>query len=238
MNYTKIRENIWQIADDNGVYCTLIKGNELAILMDTGFGRQDLRTFIEEHVQTAYIVINSHGHPDHIGGNRQFDKIYACGSAFDEISYYTNQISDTPVEYELKPLRIGQVLELGGIHAEVISLAGHTKGSIGLLIPEERILLAGDALNPCLWMFNYGAMPISQLKQTMTAAKELPFDVYLFGHSDKMLPKQMLDVHLKNIETIRIETSIKSETLGMETYESTYEENGLQSVIVYDKELL
>lgn len=25
--YTKIRENIWQIAEDNGVYCTLVKGS-------------------------------------------------------------------------------------------------------------------------------------------------------------------------------------------------------------------
>lgn len=138
----------------------------------------------------------------------------------------------------MKNLVIGQVLDLGGIHAEVISLAGHTKGSIGLLIPEERLLLAGDALNSCLWMFNYGALPISQLQQTLASVKALSFDTYLFGHSDKEIPKQMLDVHLKNIETMQIETSIKSETLGMETYESTYEENGLQSVIVYDKELL
>lgn len=237
MNYTKIRENIWQIAD-NDVYCTLIKGSKLAILMDTGFGKQNLKAFIDKHVQTAYMVVNSHGHPDHIGGNSQFDEVYVSKSAFDEIVHYTKEISDTPIAYELKILEIGQNIDLGGIHAEVISLAGHTKGSIGLLIPEERLLLAGDALNPCLWMFNYGALPINQLRQTLTAVKELPFDTYLYGHSNMELPKQMLDVHLKNIETMRIETSIKSETLGMETYENTYEENGLQSVIVYDKELL
>lgn len=68
MNYTKIRENIWQIEDDNGVYCTLVKGSKLAILWDTGFGKTELKAFVEENVRTEYMVINSHGHPDHIGG--------------------------------------------------------------------------------------------------------------------------------------------------------------------------
>lgn len=34
--YTKIRENIWQIAEDDGVCCTLIQGSERAVLIDTG----------------------------------------------------------------------------------------------------------------------------------------------------------------------------------------------------------
>ena len=238
MNYTEIRENIWQIADDDGGYCTLVKGNKLAVLWDTGFGKQNLKGFIEGHVQTKYIAINSHGHPDHIGGNRQFERIYAGESALDEIIYYTKEISDIPIDYKLEILKIGQVLDLGGIHAEVISLAGHTRGSIGLLIPEKQLLLAGDAFNPCLWMFNYGAMPICQLKNTLSSVRQLPFDTYLCGHSDQEIPRHMLDVHLKNIESMRIETSRKSITLGMETYESIYEEDGLQSVIVYAEELL
>lgn len=46
--YEKIRDNIWQIAEDNGVYCTLIKGNKLAVLVDTGYGKRDLRGYIEK----------------------------------------------------------------------------------------------------------------------------------------------------------------------------------------------
>ncbi|MCM1179835.1 MAG: hypothetical protein NC347_06245 [Clostridium sp.] len=37
--YTKIRDKIWQVQDDDGVYCTLVKGRDLAVLVDTGFGR-------------------------------------------------------------------------------------------------------------------------------------------------------------------------------------------------------
>lgn len=238
MNYTKIRENIWQIEDDNGVYCTLVKGSKLAILWDTGFGKTELKAFVEENVQTEYMVINSHGHPDHIGGNGQFDVIYAAEAAFDEIEYYTKELSGSPINYELKPLNVGQVLDLGGLHTEVVSLAGHTRGSIGLLIAEERLLLAGDAMNPCLWLFNYGALPINQLKTTLEKAFELPFDTYLFGHSDKEMPKELIAVHLKNIASMSVEKSTKSVTIGTDTLECAYEENGLRSVIVYTEDLL
>lgn len=86
--YTKIRENIWQIEDDMGVRCTLLKGSELAVLIDTGYGERDLRHFVEENVSTPYMVINSHGHPDHIGGNHWFDTIYAIKEEWDVILHF------------------------------------------------------------------------------------------------------------------------------------------------------
>lgn len=76
--YTRIRNNIWQIAEDRGVYCTLVKGSDMAMLIDTGYGNRNLRAFVEEHITTPYMVVNSHGHPDHIGGNRWFDTIWAA----------------------------------------------------------------------------------------------------------------------------------------------------------------
>lgn len=45
----------------------MVKGTESAILIDTGYGKRNLRAFVEEHITTPYMVINSHGHPDHIG---------------------------------------------------------------------------------------------------------------------------------------------------------------------------
>ena len=53
--YTEIRNNIWQIREDAGVYCTLIKGRELAVLIDTGYGHRTLRAFVEKHISTPYM---------------------------------------------------------------------------------------------------------------------------------------------------------------------------------------
>lgn len=90
-SYTKIREYIWQIAEDRGVYCTLIKGENLAVLVDTGFGHRNLRNFVEKEIKTPYMVINSHGHPDHIGGNHWFGDVYAAKEEWDVISHFEGQ---------------------------------------------------------------------------------------------------------------------------------------------------
>ena len=45
-------DHIWQIAEDKGVYCTLVKGSELAVLIDTGYGKRNLRAFIEKLISS------------------------------------------------------------------------------------------------------------------------------------------------------------------------------------------
>lgn len=44
-------------------------------------------------------------------------------------------------------------ISLGNLNMIVISLAGHTKGSVGFIVPEEDILISRDALNEGLWLF-------------------------------------------------------------------------------------
>lgn len=228
--YTKIRNNIWQIAEDDGVYCTLVKGSELAVLIDTGYGKRDLRNFIEKNISTPYIVINSHGHPDHIGGNYRFDTVYAMKEEWDVIKNFE---ANMHTSYALKEIQIGQQISLGDINIEVVSLAGHTKGSIGFIILEEKILIAGDALNEGLWLFNYGSLSMRQLYETIKVTIGLDFVSYLCGHSDKTYKKEKLFAHIKNIENLKVDESTKKNTIGFETYCSKYEDSNGKSEIVF-----
>lgn len=238
MDYKMIRENIWQIADDHGVYCTLVKGERIAILWDTGYGNSDLKEFVEGHVSTDYMVMNSHGHPDHIGGNSHFGCIYARKEEWDVIEHFAMETTGKAPDYLLKELKEGDIFDLGGIQAKVIFMEGHTKGSIGLLIEQERLLLAGDAINDHLWMFNYGAMPISRLKEMLERLKEQPFDTFLCGHFESELPKSIVDAHLKNIAVLKMDQKTKCNTIGFETYVSTYEGQEGRSVIVFSEDVL
>lgn len=231
--YTKIRDNIWQILDDNGVYCTLVQGSEMAVLIDTGYGTRDLRAFIEETVSTPYMVINSHGHPDHIGGNYRFDTIYALKEEWDVIKYFEEKDCLT---YNLKEIYIGEKISLGNIHLEVISLAGHTKGSVGFIVPEEKLLIAGDALNGSLWLFNYGSLSMKQLYETIKTTLQLDFTSYLCGHSNKEYKKERLYSHLRNIESLKIDESTKQNTIGFETYCSEYEDSTGKSEIIFTED--
>lgn len=228
--YTKIRENIWQIAEDDGVYCTLIKGSEMAVLIDTGYGKRNLKTFVEANIVTPYIVINSHGHPDHIGGNHWFDRVYALKEEWDVIKYFEE---NKPEEYALEEIQIGQRISLGNLNIVVICLAGHTKGSVGVIVEEEGILISGDALNEGLWLFNYGSLSMLDLYETIKATMELDFSTYLCGHSNEEYNKEKLISHIKNIENLKIDSRTKQDTIGFETYSSEYEDVRGKSQIVF-----
>lgn len=228
--YTKIRENIWQIAEDDGVCCTLVKGSKMAVLIDTGYGRRNLRAFIEENVTTPYIVINSHGHPDHIGGNHWFDTVYSLRKEWDVIKHFEE---NGPKLYNLKEIQIGQHISLGDLNIVVVSLAGHTQGSIGFIVQEEDILIAGDALNEGLWLFNYGSLSMTDLYETIKATMTLDFSTYLCGHSNKEYNKEKLISHMRNIENLKIDRSTKQNTIGFETYCSKYEDVKGKSEIVF-----
>lgn len=227
--YTKIRENIWQIGEDNGVFCTLIKGNEMAVLLDTGYGNRNLRDFVEKNISTPYMVVNSHGHPDHIGGNHWFDEVWAAEEEWDVISHFEEKAA----EYQRKELSPGDVFSLGDLHVEIISLKGHTKGSIGLLVQEERILAAGDGLNEGLWLFNYGAMSMKELYGTLKKTMEIPFDYYICGHSSEEYRKEKINAHIRNIENLKVEHCTRQNTIGFDTYCSTYEDFQGESQIVF-----
>ena len=228
--YTKIRDNIWQIKEDDGVCCTLVKGSELAVLIDTGYGERNLRAFVEANVNTPYMVINSHGHPDHIGGNHWFDTVYALKEEWDVITYFEE---NNPKAYELKEIQIGQCISLGNLNIVVVSLKGHTKGSIGFIVQEEGILIAGDALNEGLWLFNYGSLSMKDLYDTIETTIELNFSTYLCGHSDIEHKKEKLNSHLRNIENLKIDNCTKQDTIGFETYTSKYEDDRGKSEIVF-----
>lgn len=227
--YTKIRSNIWHIAEDNGVYCTLVMGSDMALLIDTGFGNRNLRDFVEKQIDTPYMVVNSHGHPDHIGGNHWFDTICAAKKEWDVIHHF----EERQMTYELKEILVGDTISLGDIHVEIISLAGHTKGSIGFLVQEEHLLVAGDALNNELWLFNYGSLMMGELYETLKKTMQLDFAFYICGHSDKVYKKEQILAHIRNIENLKLDDSTKRDTIGFETYCSTYKDEKGQSEIIF-----
>ena len=136
MNRTEVLPGVWHLEEDYRVHCTLVQGKTLALLWDTGQGRTDLAAYVAQQVPTPCLVLNSHGHSDHIGGNFRFPQVYAHRADWPLLAAYARLTGrETPV----CPLEPGQCFALGGRRAEVISLAGHTKGSVGLLLAGEAV---------------------------------------------------------------------------------------------------
>ena len=69
----------------------LMEGQDMALLIDTGFGTGNLRGFVEKLTNKPIIVANTHFHPDHAAGNGEFERAYMSeGARWDAPSVYNS----------------------------------------------------------------------------------------------------------------------------------------------------
>ena len=100
----------------------------------------------------------------------------------------------------LEPLAEDAVFDLGGVTARVIPMPGHTTGSVGLLIPEHKVLLAGDAANRALFLFLPESLPMAGYLQTLRRTAALDFETHYVGHQDTAYPKKWFNKYSKVAE--------------------------------------
>lgn len=148
------------------VYAYLIYGKELC-LIDAGVFSSDtmIIDYIKEtgrNPEEIGLLIQTHSHPDHIGGSHAIQKASGCKVAahIDAIPW----IEDVELQSRKRPspyffslvkeslkvdrvLRDGDRVELSdGQVLRVIHTPGHSQGSISLLLDEEGVLFSGDAI--------------------------------------------------------------------------------------------
>lgn len=70
----EIMPGVYRINSDEQVFMELFVGSDKALLYDTGFGFGDLKKAIREITDLPLIIVNSHSHMDHTGGNYQFEE--------------------------------------------------------------------------------------------------------------------------------------------------------------------
>ena len=73
---SKISDRVFILTDGFGCGADLVIGSKGALLYDTGCGAEDMSEAVRSITNLPLTVIASHGHFDHIGGSRFFDKVY------------------------------------------------------------------------------------------------------------------------------------------------------------------
>ena len=177
--------------DQFDVHIYLFLGNEKALLTDTGFGCfPDLLDEVKKITDLPLIVLNSHGHPDHCGGNPSFGEIYAHPDGFEAIRHFQGG------EAELKPLKDGEVIDLGSRSFEVILTPGHIDGHISLLNRAERTLLPGDVIQGehIVMYLGYG-VDYAKYRDSLVKLKNMSalYDTILPCHGEIPMDKSQFD---------------------------------------------
>jgi len=160
------------------VICYLIVGTERALLWDTGLGMSPIRPVVEELTDLPVVVLNSHTHFDHIGGNAEFDEILALDTPYTRAnqrgfpsSELAGEVSPEafcdgppegfdPATYHTRPwfptgvVRDGDTIDLGGRVLEVLRAPGHTPDSLALIDREGGLLWTGDTYyDATIWIY-------------------------------------------------------------------------------------
>jgi len=158
----ELRPNIWRIAPPKpsaNVY--LIRDTAKTVLIDSGtydtfdylageIGKIGLRP------QDIDLVINTHEHYDHIGGNAHLHQtaLIAAHSAaaakianLDEFVTHQKEHKQLGVDYTPQLwLSEGSQIITGAYRWQVIHTPGHTSGSICLYDPAAQIIFTGDTV--------------------------------------------------------------------------------------------
>lgn len=190
---------------DRFVYVYLVMG-DMICLVDTGAagshqGVVDALAARGKTVADIDWVVNTHEHPDHIGGNAFFQKAaeprFACHSAA------VRWIEDLDTQYKERPIHAfytvagkeavrmtdlledGDIIDLGnGVTLEVIWTPGHSPGSITLFCPKEGTLVTADIVPPTGGLPLY--MDAHQVRASLRRLAALPDVKRLYtSHSDK-----------------------------------------------------
>jgi hydroxyacylglutathione hydrolase len=179
--YRKVNDNLYIIAEIHQPFpknevtnpphtqqMGLVIGSKKAALIDTGLGLADLRKFVSQFTSLPIIVLNTHGHVDHVGANQLFDLSYITredepamlkANRAERLKGYMqfmegnaemiafaekSMISDKPFKYDF--LKDGDRVDLGGVELEVVAFPGHSPGSVAFIDRRDNVAFCGDSI--------------------------------------------------------------------------------------------
>jgi len=216
----------------------LIFGSEKALLFDTGMGVENIKNVVDSLTGLPLVVVNSHTHFDHVGGNRLFDFVHVLdvpeavarsekGYALPEddenldpaaflvpVGKWENFFGGAPVQ----PVPDGHVFDLGGRLLTVEAVPGHAIDSLVLVDRENKLLFCGDTVYPGpLYAHLDGSAPLIY-RDTMRRLAEKYSDYTLIcSHNEPLRPGSLLTAMADAFDAVCAKSPDLHETVEGET---------------------
>ncbi|MEW6428125.1 MAG: MBL fold metallo-hydrolase [Thermodesulfobacteriota bacterium] len=139
-----------------GVCCYVIGCPETGkgLIVDPGGDEDDVLAAVKKHGLAIELIVNTHGHPDHVCGNGVLRKKTGAAIAMHEadadffarpdIVQYFSALGLPPSPPVDRRLADGDILEAGTVRLAVIHTPGHTPG--GICLYSAPHLFTGDTL--------------------------------------------------------------------------------------------
>ena len=189
---TQLKPYLYLLDEGHMATGYVVEGSEKVCVIDTMNGFTDIKSFVRKFTDKPIVVINTHGHPDHIFGNIYFDEAYLnpkdleLAESFEREPEFIKACEKYGFKMPpFKPIKEGDVIDLGGKTLEIYELPGHTAGGILVLLNEDRILFTGDSINHHLWMMLDGCSPMPEFVKALDSIMFLEdkADLILHGHA-------------------------------------------------------
>lgn len=219
----------------------LIVGEQKALLWDSGTGIGDMKQLVSELTDKEVMVLNSHCHFDHIGGNHQFEDVVVFDhpdmihvmeqgihqDVLDEQLGPDTYSYRSPIEYHkvvhrrcsYRTCTENTVFDLGRRRWKVIHTPGHSADSIMLVNEEEKILMTGDTYYPATLYCFQQSMFDEYVSTMKTCAEKYSDYVLLTSHNEPVREGSELQKTACFLEMIQKGQIPFQEENGLKVYE-------------------
>jgi len=207
-------------------------------------GIGDVRKITAQLTKLPIVVMNSHTHQDHVGGNWQFATVFGMDTDFTRTNARGSRdaaqseiaageiCGDLPggfdrAAYATKPWNIaaykhdGDRIDLGGRVLEIIATPGHTPDAICLFDRAHGLLFTGDTYYPApIWLFAPGTdLDVYAASIRKLAALSPQVKMVLGAHNVPFAPPSILAKLVTAFDAVRAGQANRSaESNGKVTY--------------------